>query len=118
MGSQKMHKLRDRLMEELETFAKDGPLDGSKMESIYKLSESIKAIDTICAMDQRYDEDYSYAKRSYTRDPESTGYSGGYRWPMSYAEAKDSMVHELNNMIMKTQDEHAKNVLRTAMNQL
>ena len=112
MGSQKMHKLRDRLMEELETFAKDGPLDGSKMESIYKLSESIKAIDTICAMDQHYDEDYSYGRR------EPMGYSGGYRWPMSYAEAKDSMVHELNNMIMKTQDEHTKNVLRTAMNQL
>ena len=112
MGNMKIHKLREKLMEELENHAKEGQLDTAKMEAIYKLTESIKAIDTICAM-----EDHEEGNNSYN----SYAYRGRHRDSMgrySYDEAKSNVAHKLNDMMMCTENEHTKAVLRNAISQL
>lgn len=120
MGNSKLHKLREKLMEELENKAKDGPIDTATMETIYKVSKSIMAIDTICAMEDYGDEDgYSERGRSYGYGGNSyRGRSRGSRWPMSYDDAKFNMVHKLGDLMMCTENEQTKQVLRNAINQL
>ena len=124
MGNQNVHKLREKLMEELEKHGtKDGDITTADMEAIYKLSESIKAIDTICAMDE-YGSDEECSQNSYRGQGRSNagrysrGYSEGRHWPMSYDDAKFNMVHKLGDLMMCTENEHTKSVLRNAINQL
>lgn len=113
MNNEKIHKLREKLMEELEKCYREAPLDTATMESIYKISKSIKAIDTICAME----ENSGYSNMRGNSNNRGRSYSNGY-WPMSYDEAKFNMAHKLNDLMMCTENEHTKNVLRNAINQL
>lgn len=115
--------LREKLIEELKKYGRrDGDISTPDMEAIYKLSESIKAIDTICAMDDRYENEESYKSyHGYKRDPAGRygkeSYSGRY-YPMSYDDAKFNMVHKLNDLMMCTENDHTKSVLRNAIAQL
>lgn len=127
MGNIYMKKLRTRLMDELAKHGKkEGDIATPDMEAIYKLSESIKAIDTICAMEDYGDEEeYSERGSSYrghSRDSmgrySGSPYSGTRGWPMSYDDAKFNMVHKLGDLMMCTENEHTKSVLRNAINQI
>ncbi len=117
MGNSKLQKLRERLMGELEGHTTDKPLDTATMESIYKLVESIKGIDTICAMEDYGDDGYS--ENRMPGNSYRGRYRGSYgRWPMSYDDAKFNMVHKLGDLMMCTENEHTKSVLRNAINEL
>ena len=117
-----IHKLREKLMEELEKYGKKtGEMATPDLEAIWKLAKAIKDIDTCSAMED-YGDDNEYSNRSRMRD--SMGrYSGsqnsyGRHWPMSYDDAKFNMVHKLGDLMMCTENEHTKSVLRNAISQL
>lgn len=68
--SEKMYKLRERLNEELEKIVDRGNITAESLTLIDKITHSIKSIDTICAMEEYGEDDYS----------QDGGYSGRYSY--------------------------------------
>lgn len=78
-----MQILREKLVKELNTITdKGGEMTPACLESIQKLTSSIKNIDTIIAMEEEYGDNYS--QRSYNMGGNSYRrggrYSGSYRY--------------------------------------
>ena len=125
-----MHELKEMLCDELEKIVEDGELTAGSLETIDKLTHSIKSIATIMAME---DSDYSYddgmnmgANRggSYAQRRDSRGrYSrrggsyarGRMRGGYSRDDEHDKMVEKLEKMMEKTSDQNAKNAIREAI---
>lgn len=148
MENKSLYRIRERLMDELDKIGKkDGDIATAEMESIYKLTASIKAIDKICEMEDEFEEDDSseYSQTGMSQrgmSSRNSSYRGSYdsmsnrgrsnrgmsyrnyydgmsgRWPMSYDDAKFNMVHKLGDLMMCTENEHTKSVLRNAISQL
>lgn len=114
MGNSKLHKLREKLMEELEGHANEKPLDTASMEAIYKLTESVKALDTICAMDEYGDKDEG---NSYARHRDSMGRYSGYAY-QSYDGAREHLIHKLSGMMADAPDERSRHVIQNAISEL
>lgn len=66
--SKYLTKVRDMLCDELDEIAEKGELSAGSLDSVDKLTHSIKSIDTILAM-----RDAGYSERGYS-----------YRYPMYY----------------------------------
>lgn len=64
MGKQ-LYELREMLMDELKSITSKGELTAGSLETVDKLTHSIKSIDTICAMEEA--GEYSYDGMSYAR---------------------------------------------------
>lgn len=125
-----MHELKEMLCDELEKIVEDGELTAGSLETIDKLTHSIKSIATIMAME---DSDYSYddgmnmsANRggSSAQRRDSRGrYSrrggsyarGRMRGGYSRDDEHDKMVEKLEKMMEKTSDQNAKNAIREAI---
>lgn len=129
-----LEKIRDLLMEELDSCAKKDSLSVSSLDTIDKLTHAIKSIDTITAMEESgYSNDYSgrsyargggsYARRNsrgrYSRnsyDDMAYGRGGGsgrsYRSRgYSRDEAKDELVSQLREISMNTPDGESKQMI-------
>ena len=105
-----MHKIKEMLTKELETFERKSQISMNDLDKIHKLTDTIKNIDKIEMLDEGYSEDgyymgegkvygTSYAGRRkrdsmgrYSRDDGRKG--GGY----SYRD-KDDMLEHLNEML-------------------
>ena len=85
-----MEELKMLLCEELEKIAKKGELTAGSLETIDKLTHSIKSLLTIMAMEEGGE---SYARGSYARGRSREGgsYRGGSYEGGSYARGRDSM---------------------------
>lgn len=129
-----MEELKAMLCKELEEFAKKGELTAGALETVHKLTDTIKNIGKIEAMDgldeyseraysrRYYGDGSSYARRRdsmgrYTRDD---GYSEARRGRRGYsrAEAKDYMIEEIEDMMMKAETEKEKQALQRALTAL
>jgi len=109
-------ELRDKLMKELVKITrKDEDMSTACLETVYKLVESIKGIDTIEAMD-----DYD----GYSRNDRPSGNSYARRWDTStrgrYSrhDRKEHLVSELEEMLDKAPSEKARDAIETVMAQL
>lgn len=142
MGKMTMNHLREMLCEELDEITKKGELSAGSLDTVDKLTHSIKSIDTIIAMEEGYSErgysmnsydgDNSYARgrgRNARRDSmgryasdgysERRGYSRDYRGGRySMDEAKESMVEKLHEMLDEAPNEKIKNAIHRLINQL
>lgn len=125
-----MHELKEMLCEELEHIAEKGELTAGSLETIDKLTHSIKSIATIMAME---DSDYSYADGNMNRNMNRGGsYAqrrdsrGRYSRRNSYArsgrrngysrdEETDKMVDKLEKMMEQTQDPNVKQAIEQAI---
>lgn len=117
-------ELKEMLCNELENIAKKGELTAGSLETVDKLTHSIKSIETIMAMNE-YADDYSYENRpngnmstrnyrgghSYARGRgrnarrDSMGrYSNGY----SYDDAKADMIDQIRDIMQDAPDEQTK----------
>lgn len=126
--SRKMEEIRDMLCEELDRIADQRELTAGSLETIDKLTHSIKSIDTIMAMeDSGYSNDYmngrtynggnSYRGRrrdSMGRYSRTYGRNRGY----SYDDAKMDMVDQLEDIMQNAQDEESKKVIQRAIDKL
>lgn len=61
---EKLYEIRDILCEELEKTAKNGELSTGELDIVHKITDTIKNIDKICAME----EDGGYSMESSYRD--------------------------------------------------
>lgn len=124
-----MYELKDMLCEELEEIAEKGELTAGSLETIDKLTHSIKSIATIMAMeDAGYSREYvskydggsyrggSYAQRRdsmgrYSRRGSYAGRRGGY----SRDDEHDKMVEKLERMMEQATDQNVKTALQEAI---
>lgn len=111
-----MERVRDMLCEELDKFGSKGELTAGSLETIDKLTHSIKSIDTIMAMEESgYSKDYapSYGERSYARMRDSRGrYSRRMGRGYSY---DDNMIEQLEDIMHTAPDKKTKDAIRKAI---
>ena len=135
-----MHELKEMLCEELEEIAGKGELTAGSLETIDKLTHSIKSLATIMAMEEggqshamgggsyrggsyaRGGNSYrggSYAQRRDSRgrySREGGSYArGGRRGGYSRDEEKDKMIEKLERMMEQTQDMSVKEAIEQAI---
>ena len=85
-------ELKEMLCSELEEIVKKGELTAGSLDTVDKLTHSIKSLDTIMAMEDYSEDDYSNRGRSY-----DSMYGGGRRsnhdsyGSMAFARKHDSM---------------------------
>ena len=121
-----MHELKEMLCEELEKIAREGELTAGSLDTVDKLTHSIKSIATIMAMeDSGYSRDYvdRYRGASYAQRRDSRGrYSregrmnrGSYARGYSRDDETEKMVEKLEKMMEKTQDPNVKQAIEQAI---
>ncbi len=133
MSKKSMRELRDMLCEELDGIAKKGELTAGSLETVDKLTHSIKSIDTIIAMDEGgysedgYDSVSSYAGgrgRNARRDSmgrysrDSRGGRGYSRNGYSMDDSRENMIEKLHEMLDEAPNEKIKNAIHRLINQL
>lgn len=130
-----MYKLKDKLCEELEEIARKPELSAGDLETIHKLTDTIKNIGKISMLEE--DEGYSRAGgweidgrgvyergSSYRRHRDSMGrYSrdGGYsREERGYSrhEGKEHMRRQLHDMMESAGSDREREALRRAMSEI
>lgn len=125
-----MHELKEMLCDELESIVEKGELTAGSLDTVDKLTHSIKSIATIMAM-EGYDNSYdyggnmngSYRGGSYAQNRDSRGrYSrrgsyarGGRRGGYSRDEETDKMVEKLEKMMEKATDHNVRQAIQQAI---
>lgn len=146
MDMRAMHDLKDMLCKEIDKIAKKGELTAGSLETVHKLTDTVKNIDKIMMLEE--DEGYSERRDSRGRYSRESGIGGGYarnggNWNAqgsygnsydegnSYArrgehyvrghysrdDGKDKMLHELGEM-MEGADHEQRRILERAMKEI
>ena len=147
MDMRAMHDLKDMLCKEIDKIAKKGELSAGSLETVHKLTDTVKNIDKIMMLEEDGEEGYSERGRRrdsmgrYSRDGGMMGswevrggYGGGHSYDdggSSYAmgggyrrgggysrdDGKDKMLHELGEM-MEGADHEQRRILERAMQEI
>lgn len=106
MSMKTYHDLKDMLCEELDEITRKGELTAGSLDTVDKLTHSIKSLETIIAMNEsRGGSEYSGGGyRSYENRSERRDMRGRY----SRDDARDSMISDLREMMQTAPDEHTK----------
>ena len=125
--------LRDMLCEELDKISEKGELTAGSLETIDKLTHSIKSIDTIMAMEEAgYSNDMAYTdggnynySRARGRNRDSMGrysrnsYARGGRGGRGYSrDDKEDMIEKLEDMMEEARDSKTKEAIKKAIHQI
>ena len=119
-------EIKEMLCKELEEIGRKGELTAGMLDTIDKLTHSIKSLDTIMAMDEygdkySHDGDYSRRDRAYGRSSYA-GRRGTVRRDAmgrySRDEAKDEMIHELRELMSDAHDEKTRSEFHKFINKL
>ena len=128
-----MHELKDKLCRELEEIAKKPDMSAGDLETVHKLTDTIKNIDKIDMLEDdggysrdggwmargTYDRGNSYARRKrdsmgrYSRDGRMHD-----RVMYSRADAKDHMMGELEEAMNAASTDREREIIRRAMDQI
>lgn len=137
-----LEKLKEALCEELDKFGKSGDITVNSLEKIHKLTDTIKNIDKIMALEEEsgYSEDgnwmgegrmygtsYARGRRGnvkrdsmgrYSRDGYDDGSSyarDGMRGGYSRDDAKDGMLDKIEGMMEEETDPKVRKALKECM---
>lgn len=121
-----LHELRDMLMDELSTITSKGELTAGSLDTVDKITHSIKSIDTIVAMEGAgYSNDgMSYADRrmSYAdqnRDSRGRYSRTGNRYERRYSmTGRDDLVEELRTLMNETNDSRTRNTIQKVIREM
>ena len=128
-----MHELKEKLCDELEEIAKKPDMSAGDLETVHKLTDTIKNIDKIDMLEDdggysrdgdwmargTYDRGNSYARRKrdsmgrYSRDGRMHD-----RVMYSRADAKDHMMGELEEAMNAASTDREREIIRRAMDQI
>lgn len=117
-----LEEIKDMLCDELDKIAEQGELTAGSLDSVDKLTHSLKSIETIMAMDEyshdgRYDRGYSYrrdARGRYSRDRMSDReYNRRYS-----RETKEEMIDKLEDMMEESTDHKVKSAIQKAISKI
>ena len=130
-----MYELKEKLCRELEEVARKPEMGAGDLELIHKLTDTIKNIDKIDALEDdgysrggdwemegrgRYNRGSSYARRKrdsmgrYSREWRDGRMDGRY----SRDDAKEHMIDQMEQLMNGTQNEREREIIRRAMEQL
>ena len=131
-----MHELKDKLCDELDEIARKPEMGAGDLELVHKLTDTIKNIDKICALEEEggysetgdlegaYNRGSSYANRGkhyvrghYSRDGysmEGRGNRGGY----SSHDAKEAMMEQMEMLMEQAGSEREREAIRRCISQL
>lgn len=135
MGKE-LYELREMLMDELHKISSKGELTAGSLETVDKLTHSIKSIDTICAMEEA--DEYSYESgNSYARGGRGRGsnarrdsmgrYSSegedmtmrGYSRRRGYSgDDKTELIESLRELMNETSDNKSRMAIKRAIEQM
>ena len=107
MSMQTFHDLKDMLCHELDEITRTGELSAGSLDTIDKLTHSIKSLETIIAMNEAHGDSgyyphyYSGARRRYSRD-----------------DAKTEMLSDLREIMHNTTDDGMKRKLRQFISEI
>ena len=133
MGKE-LYEVREMLMDELHKISSKGELTAGSLETVDKLTHSIKSIDTICAMEEAGEYSYedggtsyrggnSYARgrgRNARRDSMDR-YSSeeGYSRRRGYSgNDKEELVESLRELMQETTDNKSRMAIQRAIEQM
>lgn len=122
MGMKALYDLRDMLCTELDEIAKKGEMSAGDLETVHKLTDTIKNIDKIEALkDGGYsrDGDWSASMRgNYGRGNSYARYGQHYvRGHYSRDDGRENMIRRLEDM-MQDADEHDRDLIRRCVDEL
>ena len=132
MGKE-LYELREMLMDELHKISSKGELTAGSLETVDKLTHSIKSIDTICAMEEAGEYSYeggnSYARgRGSNARRDSMGrYSSenygmgmrGYSRRRGYSgDDKEELVNSLRELMNETSNNKSRMAIQRAIEQM
>jgi hypothetical protein len=104
-----MEELKSMLMDELEEVTEKGKLTAGDLDTVDKLTHSIKSIETILAM-----KGYSYDYPSYYgRKRDSMG-----RYSRNYSYGKESIMHSLREMMNDAENDKEREAIRKCMDEI
>lgn len=112
------YDLKKMLCKELEEISRQKELSAGDLETVDKLTHSIKSLVTIMAMEDggySYNSGYNGARR---RDSTGRYYDDGYSGRMYRDEGKSYMIQQVEKLMdhVNSQEEH--DVLQSAINRL
>ena len=123
-----LHELREMLAKEIDEITKKGELTAGSLDTVDKLTHSLKSIDTIIAMNGG-DE---YSQRGYDGGNMGGNYSGYYP-RYSYArggqrrmangrysrdDGRENMIRQLEDMMNDAPDEKTREAIRRCVDQM
>lgn len=134
-----LYELKDKLQDELDEIARKPEMSAGDLETVHKLTDTIKNIDKICALEEdggyseagdwegrgSYNRGSSYANRGkhyvrghYSRD----GYSnrGDYSRDGGYSrhDAKEAMIEQARKMMENATTDREREAIRRFMSEL
>ena len=132
-----MHDLKDKLCQEQEEIARKPEMGAGDLELVHKLTDTIKNIDKICALEEdggyseagdyeggSYNRGSSYANRGkhyvrghYSREGYSNDGRGG-RGGYSRHDAKEAMMEQMEMLMDQAGSEREREAIRRCMSQL
>ena len=120
-----LYELKEKFEMELEELARKGELGAGDLELAHKLTDTIKNIDKICALEEdggysgdSYSRGSSYRRRHYVRGHYSRdGYSndrGGYSRDGGYSrhDAVEAMMEQARDMMESATNEREREAIR------
>lgn len=112
MGMKSMYDLRDMLCKELEEITRKGELGAGNLDIVHKLTDTIKNIDKIEAM-----EDDGYSSRRDEYDMRGRGRRGTHyvRGHYSRDGGIDNMKRQLQEMLDNADDESIRRAIQRCM---
>lgn len=122
-----LYDLKDMLCKELKEYAKKGELSAGSLETIDKLTHSLKSVVTIMAMEDggySRDDGYSGARRRDSMGRYADGgsyerYNDGYSGRRySRDEGKNRMVQQFEEMMQEANTQEEREILRNTLNRL
>ena len=126
-----LYELKEKFEMELEELARKGELGAGDLELAHKLTDTIKNIDKICALEEdggysgdSYSRGSSYRRRHYVRGHYSRdGYSndrGGYSRDGGYSrhDAVEAMMEQARDMMESATNEREREAIRLFMTEL
>lgn len=126
-----LYELKEKFEIELEELARKGELGAGDLELAHKLTDTIKNIDKICALEEdggysgdSYSRGSSYRRRHYVRGHYSRdGYSndrGGYSRDGGYSrhDAVEAMMEQARDMMESATNEREREAIRRFMTEL
>lgn len=126
-----LYELKEKFEMELEELVRKGELGAGDLELAHKLTDTIKNIDKICALEEdggysgdSYSRGSSYRRRHYVRGHYSRdGYSndrGGYSRDGGYSrhDAVEAMMEQARDMMESATNEREREAIRRFMTEL
>lgn len=127
MNMRTLKELREKFCEELDEIARKGELNAGDLETVHKLTDTIKNIDKICMLEEDggYSGDGEWAAHSIYDDGRTYGgghsYAGRKRDSMgrySRDGGKEHMISKLENMMHGTDNERTKEAIKKCISEI